>query len=317
MINKLLEKLLSKLSRKKEVSPYINPDRDMKEFKKKAKSFPSMELNDIFLQPLEENLLTGDIILLDWLNNKDYLETPPSYFEYEFGINAIAHKDSLIKNNLLKYSSPSNSLSVLKVTELKNILRNNSLKVSGKKSELIGRIKENLDEDTYRNPNLRILELTNTGFDIVSKYKTLIWSHKNKSSDGIISPLNALSQSKEQMISREKLVTSVGYTKHKSMTLLGGADNYEFTATLDKNTCTKCGQADGIIFKSDELNMIPPLHDGCRCDITTRDMDESLLPISERWSRNPVTNKSEMIPYKSYPEWRNDLIQQYGENIFN
>lgn len=316
-INDFFKKIKDTLFKPKGVEPYISPDRNMKEFEKKVNSFPAMKLNNELLRPIEDDLLPGDIILLYWLNNRDYYADIPLYFEYEFGINASSHKEMLITKGFLEFASPSESLSALRVSELKEILRNYSLKLSGKKSELICRIKNNLDEKDYKKHNIKILKVTSSGLDLLSKYETLIWAHKNKSGDGIISPLNALAQSKEEMLAKEKLTTSSEYIRNKNLALVENSTSYEFMATLDKTTCLKCGQLDGKTFNSSNLENIPPLHDGCRCDVIFNYTNDVLPKTSKRWSRNPLTNKGEIISNKPYIEWRNELVKKYGEDVFN
>lgn len=316
-INDFFKKIKDTLFKPKGVEPYISPDRNMKEFEKKVNSFPAMKLNDELLRPIEDDLLPGDIILLYWLNNRDYYADIPLYFEYEFGINTSSHKELLITKGFLEFASPSESLSALKIPELKEILRNNSLKLSGKKSELVFRIKENLNEKDYKKHNIKILKVTSSGLDLLSKYETLIWAHKNKSGDGIISPLNALAQSKEEMLAKEKLTTSSEYIRNKNLALVENSTSYEFMATLDKTTCLKCGQLDGKTFNSSNLENIPPLHDGCRCDVIFNYTNDVLPKTSKRWSRNPLTNKGEIISNKPYIEWRNELVKKYGEDVFN
>ncbi|MCD8851670.1 SAP domain-containing protein [Staphylococcus pseudoxylosus] len=93
-----------------------------------------MELNayDLLILHLNVNRKVGNEV-----TNHNYL--------IENKISVKNHLKNLIDNKILVLKSDyDNSLPLLKVTELKKILRNNNLKVGGKKQELIERIKENI-----------------------------------------------------------------------------------------------------------------------------------------------------------------------------
>lgn len=86
-----------------------------------------------------------------------------------------------------------------------------------------------------------------------------------------------------------------------------GIEKYRFLATLDEQTCPICGKLDGQTFciKDKKIGVnCPPMHKGCRC--TTVAAFDNYLPLA-RAARNPITRRSEMIPYVTYSEW----IKQY------
>ncbi|MEB8091891.1 SAP domain-containing protein [Mammaliicoccus lentus] len=73
----------------------------------------------------------------------------------EHRINVMKIIDDLINNNYIyKTNTPDFSLNYLKVVELKDILRNNKLKLSGNKAELIDRLLNSLDDDSFNDLNL-------------------------------------------------------------------------------------------------------------------------------------------------------------------
>lgn len=272
------------------------------------------------LVPLEEDILPGDIILLDWSNNKYESITPPQYFKYDYGIDASEHRKMLIRRELLHAASPSESLKALLIPQLKEILRENGEKVSGKKQELIDRITTNLDENQFgENISEQVLVCTPIGTKLLKKYNNLVWAHKNKSTDGTISVANALNNSIQSLQEASAYARSTENLSKQMLTELQDLDakNYEILGTLDKETCLDCGQMDGKIFQTSKINFgvnFPPFHDGCRCTVVPH---HSGLPASTiRTARNPQTGKSESIPNQSYTEWRKSMIKQYGEETF-
>lgn len=78
---------------------------------------------------------------------------------------------------------------------------------------------------------------------------------------------------------------------------------YLFLATLDKTTCSLCGNLDGEVFDVDKAVIginFPPLHEGCRC--STCAYLEDYMP-KKRSARNKVSGRSEIIPYIKYKDW--------------
>lgn len=69
----------------------------------------------------------------------------PGYWTYEYNINYKKLLTIFLAKEYLKISSGTETLKFLTVEELKEILRKSNLKVSGKKNELIDRIKENIE----------------------------------------------------------------------------------------------------------------------------------------------------------------------------
>lgn len=155
------------------------------------------------MPPLEEGLLPGEVILLDWANHKSETASIPAYFKYEYGLNAAKDRHNLIRLGYLTVASPSESLKSLRVPELKDILRENNQKVSGKKPDLIQRITDNIGESSYSTSFVnRSLICTPTGNSLLEKYSYLVWAHKNNSKDGIINVANALTTTKESLLAK-------------------------------------------------------------------------------------------------------------------
>lgn len=82
-----------------------------------------------------------------------------------------------------------------------------------------------------------------------------------------------------------------------------GIAHYCFLSSLDECTCPICGELDGKIFPVSEKQIginCPPMHKGCRC--TTVSVIDGCIP-KERRARNPITKKSELIPFITYSDW--------------
>lgn len=321
LFSKILQQIIdySKPSptKNKSRTPYISPDRDMEQFREQVKYFPTMEVDKRLLEPLEQNLLPGDIILLNWLNMKPVTAIPPVYFEYTYGINAAEDREMLKNMGFLQYAAPSDSLKALLVPELKSILRSNSLKVSGKKAELIERIRINADESSYKNLIKPTFVVTKSGQALLDKYSNLVWAHRNNSKDGNINVAEALSKTADEMQASLDYSRSIAGMTEQNLAEVENFDYYEIMCTLDAKTCPTCAKMDGKIYKSREAKPgvnLPPFHENCRC--TTAPYMPDLPPATERWYRDPKTGKGEIGPYKTYSEWHEAMIKKYGNNIF-
>lgn len=72
------------------------------------------------------------------------------YFESEFGIHdTLKYYKEMIREGYLQQASFAQKLNTLKVTELKQILKDNDLHLTGKKKDLIERIANNLPENKF------------------------------------------------------------------------------------------------------------------------------------------------------------------------
>lgn len=92
-------------------------------------------------------LTSVEISFLDYIDSKKVHELSlPGYWTYEYNLDFKYVISKLINNGYLIVTSTPN-LNKLKVDELKDILRKYSLKVSGKKADLIKRIEENITEE--------------------------------------------------------------------------------------------------------------------------------------------------------------------------
>ena len=156
------------------------------------------EVNLTYLKKLDNGLLPGEVILLDWIKGKTMDATFPGYFEYTYGIEAKRSALDLLENGYVEYSSPLESLPSLKVDKLKEILKTKSLKISGPKQELIVRIIDNFTSDEISHYiNAASLKLTSKGEEVFKKYYYVVPAHKNDSKDGIYTVATAINHVKK------------------------------------------------------------------------------------------------------------------------
>ncbi|WP_195935759.1 SAP domain-containing protein [Lactococcus lactis] len=138
---------------------------------------------------LEEGIPLGSLVLLWWSEGKKVDSTVPQYFLYDYSINSKKEVEKLFSKGYLRWSTPKEHLKSLKVPELKNILADNDLPVSGrKKIELIERIKTNITDETLSKyiTAKSSYKVTEPGEILLKKYSNIIWGHKNNSQDGTI-----------------------------------------------------------------------------------------------------------------------------------
>lgn len=151
------------------------------------------EINPIYKTELTNNLLPGEIVLLDWLSGKSDDGDYPKYFSYNYGIDPHRSTEKLIKQGYLEYASALESISTLKVSELKEILRDNDLKLSGNKSLLVDRIKNNFSEEMIKKYiNNLSLKTTEKGENTFKEFYYIVPAHKNGSKDGVYNVASAI-----------------------------------------------------------------------------------------------------------------------------
>lgn len=166
-----------------------------KESKLPTKTIPKLNINTNSLNTeLKSNNVNSNsketsmaiCVFLNWAK-KGYpvsynIDFYPRYFKYSYGIlnPTKFHKEMIQKGYLIK-PTLFEILSLLKVTELKEILEKNKLSKSGKKSDLINRILNNIPIENlnYLEKNFKGFSLSQKGIDLLNKNKDLIELHKN------------------------------------------------------------------------------------------------------------------------------------------
>ena len=94
------------------------------------------------------------------------------YWSYEYGIDYKKCIEKFLCNGYLRVSTHKEALSGLTVAELKTILKENGLKQSGKKDELLNRIQETLTENDikkYVSDNNLVFMLTDKGIAVTAE----------------------------------------------------------------------------------------------------------------------------------------------------
>ncbi len=81
-------------------SPYVSPDRDMKDWNKKVSMFPDMMVKREMMIRDDDGLLPGHVYMLYWINKYKNKEIPV-YFEYKYGINYNKELEYLKKRDLI------------------------------------------------------------------------------------------------------------------------------------------------------------------------------------------------------------------------
>lgn len=142
----------------------------------------SSDLDPVYKEKIDDKLLPGEIVLLEWIENKSIsIAEFPQYFSYEYGIDPANSVRFLIDNNYIKTAGLYDSLMSFKVVELKDILKANSLAVSGKKNELINRIKFNISADILNEyVKDKFFAHTELGSSLIRKHTHLLFAHSNR-----------------------------------------------------------------------------------------------------------------------------------------
>lgn len=140
------------------------------------------EIDPIYKEKVAGDLRAGEVILLEWLENKKTIITDyPKYFLYEYGIDPVKSTAMLHNSGYLGVSLQS-SLAGLKVDELKAVLKANNLPVAGKKSDLIDRINDNVSADDLKECiESRFFSRTNLGEELISQNTYILFAHANRS----------------------------------------------------------------------------------------------------------------------------------------
>ena len=107
--------------------------------------------------PSSRGLYVAEIMLLEYCNQGNYPKPPsgyPGFWWFKYGIRDVGHAlESLEERGFIKWRPKAESLQGLKVDELKAILSERNLSVTGKKADLIDRIITQIPENELSIPN--------------------------------------------------------------------------------------------------------------------------------------------------------------------
>ncbi|MDN7144405.1 SAP domain-containing protein [Liquorilactobacillus mali] len=102
----------------------------------------------------------------------------PSYYRFEFKVDMWSELNKLIALKMVDYVQGKQTLKLLTMPQLKDILRLKRLKVGGKKADLIDRIKLNFTEKELETSNIpKEYFLTKKGAEIYLELEDWIWSY--------------------------------------------------------------------------------------------------------------------------------------------
>ncbi|WP_176140648.1 SAP domain-containing protein [Halobacillus salinus] len=156
-------------------------------------------IDPILTKKLPNDLLLGEVLLIDWISGKTKNVKYPKYFERTYGIDPSKSLKKLVKQKYVAEATTVESLSSLKLPELKEALKAKQLKVSGKKADLISRINENFTEEEIGSlVEKRIaMKVTSKGEETLNEYYYIVPAHKHDSKDGVYNVANAMRHIKQ------------------------------------------------------------------------------------------------------------------------
>lgn len=187
----------------------------------------------------------------------------------------------LLQTGHLEEMSLEQRIRALKVVDLKHLLKELDLPVSGKKDDLILRILENGDFDSILSVigEQKEFSLTSKAYQFLSEYY-------------------------DMMSLKSAQLHLQGYRED-------GVEKYQILAALDSETCELCGNMDGKIYAVTDAVIgknVPPFHLGCRCTTTPYYTDLSETP---RIARNPQTGETYEVPGNmTYNKWKKSFKPQ-------
>lgn len=130
-----------------------------------------------------EDFKPNEIAFLDYLDGLDRADNLPDYWTLSYGVNTKKAAEKFIKKEFIVYRKDYYiALSKLTIQQLKDILKEHSLTVGGKKEVLIERILENVDIDILDN-QLKVKNfyiLTEKGKEFLKKNELCVLNIKNK-----------------------------------------------------------------------------------------------------------------------------------------
>ncbi len=178
-----MKKIISKIYSDYPEQPYISVDRDLKHWEESPEDFPYGIVEKRQMVRTNEGLLPGDIVMLWRINFDNFTNETifPEYFEYRYGVNSEESIERLLNAKLIEINNALDTLYLLNMIKLKKILKNYNLELSGKKAELLARIRENISiEDLENEFTLRKYSSTTLGKKILSKNYSIIEKHGPK-----------------------------------------------------------------------------------------------------------------------------------------
>lgn len=163
-------------------SYYTNKAHQGTQFERDVITFEERKNTSI---PSKNGLYVAEILLLEYCSYGTYPHPKdgyPGFWWFEYGIrNVDARLKSLEERGFIRISSPSESISSLTTTQLKEILKSCGLPINGKKNDLVQRIRNNLSNDDLSDyiSECKYI-LTDLGKSELSENEYIPYLHKKK-----------------------------------------------------------------------------------------------------------------------------------------
>lgn len=182
-----------------------------------------IEIDPIYQRPLSSDLLPGDVILINWLENKSSTREYPNYYESTYGINAFERAQKLIREGYVRIATPKESLSSLRGVDLAKILEHYGLKKTGKKRELIDRLGESLTiQEIEKHIKERSYIITEKGKSVLDKYYYILFAHRHRAKLYSVSEAILFMDGKKERLSNLGIGSSI--LKSRLRVVLGRGD---------------------------------------------------------------------------------------------
>lgn len=149
-----------------------------------------------------------EILVLHYLNGKDEsYELNQSFWKERYSANINKIVNHLVRKGYINLDvDVEKSLNTLKVDELKSILKDNQLPVSGKKKDLINRVIESADIETYLQELNKVWLPTEKGEEIINTTDYLMYAHRNLSQYVTVVDAYEIKKSKPQLNDKDILI---------------------------------------------------------------------------------------------------------------
>lgn len=174
--------LFNLFKKKKTVDQYSKQSTSnaVKSIKQSSKSnYSPSDINPILKKKFNNDLLPGEIILINWLDNRVEPLNFPKYFTSQYGVNPNSGLKQLLKDSYIQQGGYTHSLKGYKVAELKEKLAVKGLATTGKKLDLAERLSEHLT-DAEKTSLPFSYEATALGGEMLKEYNYIIMSHSDK-----------------------------------------------------------------------------------------------------------------------------------------
>jgi len=133
----------------------------------------------LFLHREEINMSAVEVIFLERMDGHKVGSDFQGYYEYRYNTNPKKLLKTCMDKSLIEVAAIEHNIKKVKVIELKEVLRDKSLKVSGKKDELIARLLENVSKkDLEKYFTDKYYTLTESGRKYVLDNEYAIFYHK-------------------------------------------------------------------------------------------------------------------------------------------